>query len=436
LADLLNRLTALQVNKLTIKGYHADGGGLYLSVSKTGTKSWIFRYDYESKRYELGLGSLHTITLQEARLQAKKYRAEIVGGVNPKVSRIAAKQAQRLASANYVTFDDCAKDYIVDVVSVGKKSEKNLQQWKNTLRDYASPVIGKLSVSDITPGLVCKVLEPIWSTKTETARRLLQRIARILDYAKAKEWRTGDNPAQWKGKLDAMLPDPKDFQIVEHQPALHWSEIGEFIFALRQEKGQAARGLELQILTAVRPGNIQSATWSDFDLENGVWIIPAEKMKGSLKKARKHQVPLCTQAIKLIDDLPRIGDFLFPGERNDTFSENTLNEVLKRMNDRTEPAQWVDRNSGRKVVAHGFRSSFRDWVGEATTFSELLAESALAHAIKDKTEAAYKRGDQLDRRRELMQAWATYCDQPKAGATVLQLPRDRRVVGSNLAERT
>jgi integrase len=425
MADLLKRLTALQVNKLTTQGYHADGGGLYLAVSKTGAKSWIFRYDYEEKRHEMGLGGLAVVSLQDAREKADDFRKQLVAGKNPldvkRASKRAAKHAEYLAQleeARAATFDDCAKAYI-SAHRASWKNDKHISQWTNTLNDYASPVIGNLAVADVDTALVLKVLEPIWATKSVTAQRVRSRIELVLDYAKAKKLRDGDNPAVWKGCLEPLLARPKDRASVDHHPALPWSQIGKFMRSLRDQQGIAARAVELAILTAARSGEVRGAVWSEFDLDEGLWTIPASRMKGK----KEHRVPLTDQAIKLLKAMPRSGDYVFHGAKeNKTLSDMSLTAVIRRMNGNAPI--WVDK-AARTITVHGFRSTFRDWCAEtsASSFGRDVAEHSLAHKLPDKIEAAYLRGDLLVRRTALMKAWADYCDISETPANVVPMNR-------------
>ncbi len=408
MADTLNRLTALQISRLTEPGYFTDGGGLYLSVSKTGTKSWIFRYDWQGKRHEMGLGSLKTVLLQTARTKARDCRQQILDGINPLVAKRATRRASALERARAITFDQCATAFIA-AHRDGWKNPKHIKQWENTLTDYASPKVGKLSVADVDTALVRKILEPIWKTKTVTAKRLRARIENILDWATVAGYRTGDNPARWKGHLDKMLAAPGKVAKTAHFAALPWSEVGQFMVDLRQQQGIAARGVELAILTAARSGEIRGATWAEIDLDGALWTIPADRMKAG----REHRIPLSKQAVALLNALPRNGEFVFPGAKakdGKPLSDMSLTAVLRRM-------------KRGDITVHGFRSTFRDWCAEASNFPRAVAEHALAHKLPDKTEAAYQRGDLLTKRVALMTAWANYCDRSKAPANVHELTR-------------
>ncbi len=406
MADTLNRLTALQIGRLTEPGYFADGGGLYLAVSKTGAKSWIFRYDWLGNRHEMGLGSLKTVLLQTARTKARDCRQQLLDGINPLAAKRATRQASALERARNITFDECAKSFIA-AHRDSWKNPKHIKQWENTLTDYASPTVGKLAVADVDTGLVRKILDPIWKEKTVTAKRLRARIESILDWAKVAGYRTGDNPARWKGHLDKMLAAPGKVTKAGHFAALPWTEVGQFMVELRQQQGIAARGLEMAVLTAARSGEIRGATWAEIDLDGALWTIPAERMKAE----REHRIPLSKQAVTLLKAMPRNGALVFPGAKEGkSLSDMSLTAVLRRM-------------KRSDITVHGFRSTFRDWCAEASNFPRAVAEHALAHKLPDKTEAAYQRGDLLTKRISLMTAWANYCDRTKAPANVHELTR-------------
>lgn len=394
MAVVTEKLSALGVRQLTKPGYYGDGAGLWLQVSKTGTKSWIFRYTVSGKQREMGLGPLHTVSLADARARAKDCRLLLLDGKDPIDERRTVKNAQTLARAKRITFDECAVKYIA-VKRTDWKNAKHASQWENTLATYASPVIGTLSVADIDTDLVVKVLSPIWTTKTETASRLRGRIESILDWATVSKFRQGDNPARWNGHLEVLLADPNKVAPVVHHPSLPWQELGEFMLALREREGIAARAVEFAILTAVRSGEVRGMVWSEVDLEAGVWTIPKERMKAG----KEHRVPLSTQAKALLRAMPHEGEVVFFGRKADTpLSDMSLTAVLKRM--------------GRKdITVHGFRSTFRMWCAESVGnfFSREVCEHALAHKLPDKVEEAYQRGDLLAKRVVLMQAWSDFC---------------------------
>jgi integrase len=402
-------LSALAVSRASKPGYYGDGAGLYLQVSKAGTKSWIFRFTLAGKQREMGLGALHTITLAQAREKAKACRASLLDGVDPLDVRNSAKLDAALERAKTVTFDHCAQQYIA-AHRGSWKNAKHAAQWESTIATYASPIIGQLPVALIDTALVVKVLQPIWQEKTETATRLRSRIENILDWATVSHFRTGENPARWRGHLENLLADPNKVARVAHHPALPWQEIGSFMAELRQREGTAARAVEFAILTAGRSGEIRGARWNEFDLTAAVWTVPAERMKAG----REHRVPLSTAALTLLKALPDVGDFVFPGQREGAMlSDMSLTAVLRRM----------DR---KDITVHGFRSTFRDWCAESVgnSFPREVCEHALAHSLPDKVEAAYRRGDLIEKRKALMQVWSDYCNKPHTKASIAPICRD------------
>ena len=403
----VNRLTALQVQKLSKPGYHADGAGLHLCVKATGGKSWIFRYRFGGKEREMGLGPLHTVSLAEAREKALAQRKMLLEGVDPLAAKQASEVQRKLAEASVITFDSAATSYIASH-RAGWKNEKHAEQWTNTLTTYASPVFGSLPVADITTPLVLRVLEPIWTTKTETASRVRGRVEKILDWCKTQGYRTGDNPAAWRGHLENLLSAPQKTKKVEHHPALPWREVGAFMQELRTMPGTAALATEFIILTNCRTSEAINATWAEFDLGEKRWTIPAERMKA----AKEHVIPLSEPALAVLQRLKaeaKEGEFVFPGgKKNTPLSNMACLALLKRM--------------GRgDLTVHGFRSSFRDWAGESTAHPREVIEHAMAHQLPDKAEAAYARGSLLERRRVLMADWAQYCAQPAATGVVVPL---------------
>lgn len=394
MARLIEKLSPLAVSKATKPGYYGDGAGLWLQVSASGSKSWIFRYTLAGKQREMGLGATHTITLAAARAQAKQCRLMLRDGKDPLDARKAAKLAEAVAKARMMTFDQCAAAYIA-AHRGSWKNAKHASQWENTLTTYATPIIGALPVADVDTALVVKVLSPIWQCKTETATRLRGRIESILDWATVSKHRQGENPARWRGHLENLLADPSRVARVVHHPALPWQEVGAFMAELRAREGIAARAVEFAILTAARSGEVRGATWDEIDLKAGLWTIPAVRMKGK----REHRVPLSPPLLALLNATPRLDALIFPGRRSGTgLSDMSLTAVLRRM--------------GRTAITvHGFRSTFRDWCAEsvANSFPREVCEHALAHSLPDKVEAAYRRGDLLEKRVMLMQAWAGYC---------------------------
>lgn len=395
MAKGIGKLSALKVTKETKPGYYGDGGGLWFQVSKSGTKSWVFRFKspVTGKAREMGMGSINTYSLSEARSRATDVRKILDAGRDPISERDAERQRVKLATAKAMTFKQCADAYI-EVHRAGWKNPKHVKQWESTVATYASPVIGSLPVASVDMPLVLKILEPIWTTKNETASRLRGRIEAVLDWATVRGYRSGDNPARWKGHLDKVLPAPNKVQKVKHHPAIPYGEVGEFMTALRKCDGVGAKALEFTILTAARSGEVRGATWQEIDLQTKTWTIPAERMKAG----KEHRIPLSNQAVELLHSMSHIRGvpYIFPSPQNKALSDMSLMAVLRRM--------------GREdITVHGFRSTFRDWAGETTPFPREVIEHALAHQLRDKAEAAYQRGDLLVKREKLMQTWADYC---------------------------
>lgn len=390
---LAKEMGALVVSRLKAEGLHAVGGvaGLYLQV-RGPSKSWILRVMVGKKRRDMGLGGYPSVTLAMAREKARQAREAIGGGVDPIMERERVKSALVAAQLSELTFDQATKKFL-DARSDEWRNAKHRQQWENTLATYASPVLGNLLVADIQREQVLAVLEPIWKTKTETASRLRGRIESVLDWASARGYRQGDNPARWRGHLDQLLAKPSKIAKVEHHAALGIDQVPKFMADLCQREGTGARALELLVLTAVRSGEVRGAVWSEIDLAGAVWTIPASRMKAG----REHRVPLSKPALDVLNSLPRVEgcDLVFPGAQNKPLSDMTLTGVIRRMD--------VD------AVPHGFRSTFRDWVSERTSYPSDVAEMALAHTIQNKVEAAYRRGDLFAKRAELMNEWASFC---------------------------
>lgn len=403
----INRLTALQVARLKTPGYHADGGGLYLSIKPSGAKSWIFRYRYGGKEREMGLGSFNTFTLAEARERALIQRKMLADGSDPLGFKRAEQLARSMAAANIITFDQAAETYIASH-RAGWKNEKHAEQWTNTLATYASPVFGSLPVGQITTALVMRVLEPIWKKKTETASRVRGRIEKVLDWCKVHGYREGDNPAAWRGHLDNLLSAPQKTKKVEHHPALPWREMGKFMAALRKMPGTSALVLEFIILTNCRTSEAIEATWQEIDLQGALWTIPEERMKAE----KEHVIPLSDPALAVLRKAQvesNGGAFVFSSAKPlKPLSNMACLQLLKRM----------DRGD---LTVHGFRSSFRDWAGESTAHPREVIEHAMSHQLKDKAEAAYARGTLLERRRVLMADWAAHCAKPAEPAEVIPI---------------
>ena len=393
-----------------------DGGGLYLQISSGGGKSWLFRYMLAGRSREMGLGSAEFVTLAEARQRAFDARRDLTEGRDPIEARLAAERAAKLAqaTAQVNTFQSVADRY-VSAHEAGWRNPKHRAQWRSTLETYVYPVLGEMSVGEITTDEVMRVLRPIWQKKPETASRVRGRIEAVLDAATAEGVRAGDNPARWRGHLAKLLPAHKKVAAVRHHPALPFDQVPAFVAELRTKVGMSARALEFAILTAARTGEVRGARWSEIDLTEAVWTVPKERMKAN----REHRVPLSAEALALLRACqpPTAGwdrnGYVFPGERpQKPLSEMALEMLLRRMNEVDEGVAppWRDRN-GEPVVPHGFRSTFRDWCSEATDYPRDLAEAALAHALRDKTEAAYRRGDALEKRRKMMEDWARFCTQ-------------------------
>jgi integrase len=405
MARTIGRLTALKVDKAKRAGMYADGGGLYLRVTHSGTKNWVFRFMLNGRPRWMGVGPLHTIGLAEARNRAAGFRLQRLDGVDPIERRRAERLQGRLDAAKAVTFKECAARYIASY-RAGWRNPKHAAQWEATLATYAEPIMGGLSVQAIDTALVFRVLEPIWTTKPETAGRVRGRIESILDWAKVRGYRAGENPARWRGHLDHLLPARSKVRKVEHHAALPYTELPGFLVALRDQQGIAARALEFTILTAGRTGEVIGARWSEFDLLNKTWIVAAERMKAS----REHRVPLSARALDIVRGMQTLrpaGDadgYVFAGGKGGRPLSNMAFLMLLR------------RMGLGDVTAHGFRSSFRDWAAERTDFPAEVAEMALAHTVSDKTVAAYNRSDLFDRRRRLMAEWATFCTAPELKA--------------------
>lgn len=387
-------LSPLAVRRLVKPGHYAVGGvaGLALQVAPGGARTWILRVTVGSKRRDMGLGGYPDVELAQAREKARAARELVEQGVDPILHRRQLKSALAAQQAAQKTFEQCATEYI-DAKSAEWSNAKHASQWTNTLTAYAYPTLGKLLVSDIGLPQVIGVLKPIWQTKTETATRLRGRIEAVLDWATVHHYRQGLNPARWKGHLDKILPTPTKISRVKHHKALAVDDVPGFMAALRHQEGAGAKALEFLVLTAARSGEVRGATWSEIDLDAGEWTVPAERMKAG----KEHRVPLSPAAVDLLKGLEKVEgtDLVFPSSRKAPLSDMTLTAVMRRMK--------VD------AVPHGFRSSFRDWASERTGYPGDVVEMALAHAIADKVEAAYRRGDLFEKRRALMADWASFC---------------------------
>ncbi len=393
-----NKLNVRQVASLTQPGIYSDGGGLYVRVRTPGTRSWVFIYTLDGKRQEMGLGSLLDITLAKARERAAAAREMVIEGVDPKsVRRPANVEAP---AAPVITFGEFTLE-LLDNIEDGFKNRKHRQQLRNTLTTYAAS-LWPVAITEVTTEQVLAVLQPIWLSKAETASRLRGRIERVLDAAKAKGLRSGENPAAWRGHLDLLLPKQTQIQ-VKHHAALAYAKLGGFMKELRGRPATAARALEFTIFTAARSGEVRGMTWGELDLEEKVWTVPAERMKAGVV----HQVPLSAPALAILEAIqPQNASpnaIVFPAPRGGPMSDMALSQLLKRM-------------ERKDITVHGFRSTFRDWVGEETQFDREEAEMALAHTVESATERAYRRGRALEKRRSLMDAWAAYCMTMPQGA--------------------
>ena len=410
----IGKLSALAVSRAKKPRHYGDGGGLWLQVSKAGTKSWVFRFTLNGRSREMGLGPLHTISLSDARGAALQCRKLLHEGNDPIEDRRNKRSTARLEAARAMTFDACAEAYI-EAHEAGWRSAKHAAQWRSTLKAYAGPVLGQLPVQDIDVGLVMKVLEPIWTEKTETASRVRGRIESVLDWATVREYRRGENPARWRGHLENLLPRRAKVRRVKHHAALPYAEIAAFMRELRAQDGFAAAALEFVILTATRTSETIGATWDEIDLDAGAWTISAVRIKAG----EEHRVPLSRPALAVLRRMRnvRLGAHVFPGgKRGKPLSNMALLKLIERM--------------GRaEITVHGFRSTFRDWAAEQTSFAREVAEKSLAHAISDKVEAAYLRGDLFQKRKRLMEEWARFCESPALPRTGNVTPLRRKLRG-------
>lgn len=400
-------LSALDAKRIITPGFHSVGGvaGLHLRVAESGARSWILRAVIGSKRRDIGLGGFPDVPLGIARDKARDARAKIEQGVDPVVARKTAKAT--LVSA--LPFDEAAK-LLIQAKSPEWKNAKHAAQWKSTLDTYASPTIGRLPVDKVELTHVLDILTPLWTTKTETASRLRMRMEAVLAWATASGYRKGDNPARWKGNLDALLARPGKVSKVKHHKALPIDALPAFMVELRQREGIAARALEFAILTAARSGEVREATWDEIYTDAAVWIIPGERMKAG----KEHRVPLSPRALALLKTLPHMAgcNYVFASPTGRVLSDMTLSAVMRRME--------VD------AVPHGFRSTFRDWCSERTAYPRDVAEMALAHTIGDKVEAAYRRGDLFTKRTTMMSDWARFIDTKPNSGNVVAIRRKKK----------
>lgn len=438
MAKITNKLNPQKIKALNEAGYYLDGAGLYLQVSKAGSKSWIFKYTRNGKTREMGLGSLLALPPDAARRLADEARTVIASGIDPLEKRKADTAAATLAANSVRTFAECAADYI-EAHRPGWKNAKHIDQWKNTIRDYVDPIIGKLSVADVTTEHVVRLLQKdsFWTTKNETANRVRNRIENILDWAKTLGYRTGENPARWRGHMENLLPAPSKVQKPEHHAALPVDDLPYFMSDLGKQNSVASQALRLALLTATRTVEIIQARWGEVDFDKKVWTIPADRMKAG----QEHKVPLSNQALEILkaSHVEGVPDeaYIFSARKSKPLSTAAMEAVLDRLGytapvqqgrQKVSPMPTLTYPNGTPkphITVHGTcRSTFRDWVADKTEYPRDLAEMALAHAIEDKTEAAYRRGSMLERRRLMMQAWANWLDRKPATVTNIESKRE------------
>jgi len=397
MAKLARELTALEISRLDTLGHHAVGGvaGLYLYVNDAGARSWVLRMMVGLKRRHIGLGGYPTVTLAQAKQVARQLRDEVSKGNDPIEQRKENASRLRAQQASAITFEKAAEGYL-DTHGDSWKNAKHRAQWTNTLSTYAYPYIGKILVRDIDVEHVLTILTPIWKIKNETASRVRGRIESVLDWASARNYRSRENPARWKGLLDKLLPAPSRVKVVEHYKAMPIDDAPRFVSRLRRQEGMAALALEFAILCAARSGEVRGARWSEIDMQARLWTIPKERMKAG----KEHRVPLNAQAMEILEVIPKTdpAGLIFLAPKGGTLSDMTLTGLMRRMK--------VD------AVPHGFRSTFRDWVSERTSHPRELAEQALAHVLENKVEAAYRRGDVLEKRRIMMTEWGSFLSSP------------------------
>jgi len=394
MARTIAKLTALGIARTTQPGNYADGGGLYLQVTKRGAKSWIYKFMISGRAREMGLGPLHAVSLSAARAKAADCRRARIAGTDPIEARKRELTKVRLAAAKSITFAQCAEAYLV-VHSVAWRSAKYAKQWGRTMERYSGALIGSLPVQDVDVSLVMKVLEPIWMSKPETATRMRERIEQVLDWAKVRGYREKENPARWRGHLQNLLPNSSKVRRVKHHPALPYAQVAEFMATLRKREGVSAAALEFAILTAARTSEVIGATWDEIDVQSRIWSVPAARMKAN----RDHRVPLSANALSILKRMHKLkqDNFVFPSGRvGRPLSNMAFLALLKRM----------DRGD---ITPHGFRSTFRDWTAEQTDYAREVAEMALGHSVGNQVEAAYRRGDLFEKRQRLMDGWAEYC---------------------------
>ncbi|MCR9145817.1 MAG: tyrosine-type recombinase/integrase [Rhodobacteraceae bacterium] len=413
----IHRLSAVEVKTKTKPGHYADGGGLYLQVSKRGTKSWVFKFTLGGRTRGMGLGPIHTYSLAEARAKAGDLRKTVAEGRDPIEERKEVQASAAAEAAPTMPFKQ-AVERTLEKKENEFRNDKHRKQWRSTLDTYASPVIGNMDVAAITTQDILRVLTQnteggtLWESKTETASRLRGRIEAVLSQATVAGFRAGDNPARWAGNLKELLPKPSAIADKGNQPALAVAELPAWFAALRKRDGISARAIEFLALTAARSGEIRGMVWSevhDLDGDKPMWVIPAQRMKAK----REHRVPLSPEAVKLLKAVPQVegSDYVFPAVRGGSLSDMALSGVMRRMQEAEVKAGrkgWLDPRSGRPAVPHGLRSTFRDWAAEKG-YERDMAEIALAHTVGSEVERAYRRSDVIERRRAMMAAWAATC---------------------------
>ena len=394
--------SAKDLAKLTKRGRYAVGNNVYLQISEWGTRSWLLRYRTDGRATHMGLGPYDLLTLAEARERGHQARRQLrLDGVDPLKEKRAAKRQRALDLVHAKTFKECALAYIT-AHEAGWRGDHSRRQWSASLERYVYPKIGNLPVADVDLACVLSVVEPIWTLVPETARRVRNRVELILDWATARGLSSGDNPARWRGLLESLLSEQRRAQAVNHLAAVPYQQIGAFMEKLRGQEGIAARALEFLILTASRSSEALGAKWSEID--GATWTVPASRMKAH----REHRVPLSRRAVELLASLPHDSDFIFPAVRaGGAPHHRTLIRELQRL--------------GVKATVHGFRSSFRTWAGERTSFANHVIEISLAHTVGSAVERAYSRGDLLDQRSKLMEAWAEFCDREAGDGEVVAI---------------
>ena len=403
-------LSPIEVKRLTRPGLHAVGGvsGLFLRVKETGARSWILRVKVGNRRRDIGLGAFPEVSLADARSKARDMREQIRSGIDPVAAKNAARDALMAAQARELTFEQAARR-----CHAAKESEfrnaKHRKDWISALERHAFPVIGERHVAEIDLPDVLRVVEPIWTTKTETATRVRQRIESVLTWATVSGYRSGENPARWDGNLREVLPNPSKIRKVKHHQAIPWQKVPDFVQKLRDREGTAARALEFAILTAARSSEVRLATWSEIDLQARTWTVPGDRIKAG----KAHTVPLSDRAVEILESMERRSDspYLFPAVRGGPQSDAALSALLKRMK--------VD------AVPHGFRSSFKDWARNRTAYPDEVSELALAHVNSDATRAAYARDELLPQRTRLMAEWAKFCETVEAAGDVVAIRAER-----------